>query len=367
MFRLACMEFVNGTRGKLSSLFPQVLGSSTSTSILDQRSPESVGARTLTSSCSSCGSSSGSKRVTDLVVVPMHQQYKKIDPAYPLYRNKIPFHLLPVVDGYTEGETRLIRRIRDHNSDIEWQLINGVNPKACDRNGDPALHLALRNGRSESELEMLMEAGADPYVKNRGGFSAFDLAKSSVGEDRLLELYATARLISDLKMGYEEDVSEWLELGADPNMRGLEDVNATHCAMIHCISPNLVLLLLEHGAKLFHDDGDGDLDPFDLIPESYRAYRALIHSVYASHSIFQSLRAKQYDGLERLIEYTDLNNTDSKGHCIGHLILHPSVPDDLRLACFKQGTNPCRVGPGGMDGFQKVLDPQRRYHIDAIP
>ena len=81
------------------------------------------------------------------------------------------------------GEGILSLALRAHSDEkarlwIDRLLNRGAELIDRDRNGDTALHVAARSGYTES-VRCLMDAGADPYLKNVRGERPIDLAQSN--------------------------------------------------------------------------------------------------------------------------------------------------------------------------------------------
>ena len=75
-----------------------------------------------------------------------------------------------------------------HGSIVELLLEHGADPNARQRGGFTPLHAAAQNGDRES-VEVLVERGADTTAATDDGKTAADLA-AAAGHDELVELLA---------------------------------------------------------------------------------------------------------------------------------------------------------------------------------
>jgi ankyrin repeat protein len=67
-----------------------------------------------------------------------------------------------------------------HTRGLPWLLAHGANPNELHpRHGDNALHAAVKAGCGEKVIRLLLDAGADPRVKNAEGKTAAQLAKKA--------------------------------------------------------------------------------------------------------------------------------------------------------------------------------------------
>jgi len=71
---------------------------------------------------------------------------------------------------------------------MKWLLAHGADPNVLNKiYGETALHAAIKSGRSEAVIRMLLEHGANPKVKNAAGETAIALAKK-LRKSRVLKL-----------------------------------------------------------------------------------------------------------------------------------------------------------------------------------
>jgi cytohesin len=120
----------------------------------------------------------------------------------------------------------------------------GINPNIQDVDGSTPLHVATQYGYPDV-VELLLEYGADPYVKdNKYGWTPLHYAawNGSVEVAKLL-----------------------LEYGADPNVRNDDGWTPLHEASFHC-DDVAARILIDHGADPTIKDNKGRT-PSDVLRE----------------------------------------------------------------------------------------------------
>ena len=78
------------------------------------------------------------------------------------------------------GETCLMKAV-ELKEICQLLIDKGADVKAQDENGDLALHHAIEKDRPGT-VELLLDHGSDPYVKNKAGDDAFQMASLKVRE-----------------------------------------------------------------------------------------------------------------------------------------------------------------------------------------
>lgn len=164
---------------------------------------------------------------------------------------------------------------------LSYEFVSGMNPiniNVRDCNGDTALLKAVQE-ENMSEIQTLLNQGANPNLQNQYGYSAFCIAVQQGNLDLVKALFnkgvkvnpdglrtVTTPLIDAVKafcqdpenMNRLDIVKFLLEKEADPNIRP-DDYGATAIdIVIQNKNVNLLKLLFEHGAKVDTWSGLGE-------------------------------------------------------------------------------------------------------------
>lgn len=170
---------------------------------------------------------------------------------------------------------------REEMEGLELLLKAGADPNGANERGETALHWAVWRGRSPQIVGWLLDHGADINAKRKDGRTAYAMAAQS-GQKETVQLLASrgadiqlsaldrfvaeraeeegarrealapenSRLLPDLAASHQtEAVRRLLEAGVPVDSRGEAGGTALHWACWKGF-PDLVKLLLEHGASL---------------------------------------------------------------------------------------------------------------------
>lgn len=82
------------------------------------------------------------------------------------------------IDDSSIGETPLLAAFNWKRFAVaEWLLANGANPNAADKQGNTALHHAVKKKYPLPQIELLLRYGANPNLTNQAGVSPMMLAE----------------------------------------------------------------------------------------------------------------------------------------------------------------------------------------------
>lgn len=162
----------------------------------------------------------------------------------------------------------------DHHI-LAYMLDAGADPNLKDGNGMTPLHHALISVRGEvlsDVVATLGKAGADPFAVDDDGRTPLDLVS---GERRAQA--ATGLLKAAMESGFDHQIlAHMLDAGADPNVRDANGRTPLHHVLVSVPTDDLDRIaarLGAAGADPFSIDNEGHM-PFDLVPRERRIQAA---------------------------------------------------------------------------------------------
>jgi pectate lyase len=140
-----------------------------------------------------------------------------------------------------------------HKDIVELLIARGANVNVTrDDTGDTALHIAVKSQHKDI-AELLITKGTDINAENSAGKTALDIALEQDQKDIIELLMANGAETSSIYvaagMGDLAKVREFIEKGADVNMRYTRHETALHIAALNGYK-EIVELLLAHGADV---------------------------------------------------------------------------------------------------------------------
>lgn len=154
------------------------------------------------------------------------------------------------------------------------ELLINKNPEAVnqiDRNGDTALHIALKYNPVYDNIKLLLDKGADINIKEQQGFNALltaatwtnnlDIIKLLVERGADIHQYlpngSNNALTISITANKPEFVKYFIEKGADVNEK---TPNGLYPAGMACMNGNaeIIKMLADNGAELSLKDGRGN-------------------------------------------------------------------------------------------------------------
>ena len=160
---------------------------------------------------------------------------------------------------------------REDAEGVRLLLAAGADPNATNDRGETALHWAVGRGRSAEIVAALLDAGASIDARRGDGLTAYALAVQT-DQPTIAQLLATRGAsteigpeasvsLPDLVMNrHTSAVRALLAKGVDVNTRGDAGGTALHWACWKGY-PDLVRLLLDHGASLTIEDDEYHAPP----------------------------------------------------------------------------------------------------------
>ena len=194
---------------------------------------------------------------------------------------------------------------------VQMLLENGADPNLKNNAGWTALMLAARNCGTESTeniVQMLLENGADPNLKNNNGWTALMHAARYCGEEST-----------------ENTVKMLLENGADPDVKNNKGFTALFLASKYNKNHNAIPILIKYMSK-FNQDEIVELiklnfydfvEEYNFLKYNHKLIMKQVKQVNSFHLRPTSIRTKihllqmnlshkNYSKLEELSEYQDV-------------------------------------------------------------
>ncbi len=164
------------------------------------------------------------------------------------------------------GKTQLMKAAANDDVRIMTQLINaGADVNLKDKNSWNALMYASRFGEKKETVEILLNSGADPLVKNTYGITPAEIAavyNESVEIIGVMLLHSDPLIIKKsfisaiLKQRKPEVIKAIIDCGANVNGM-LKGKTALMYAAANNTDTDIIRLLLDHGADISISDADG--------------------------------------------------------------------------------------------------------------
>ena len=164
---------------------------------------------------------------------------------------------------YDYGNTPLhAAAIYGYSEIVEFLLNHGVDPNIRNKKyGATPLHYAAAYGNSKV-VEVLLEHGADPNIRDKNGITPLHFAAVS-DYPKIVEVLHKKGLsdyddtpLQAAEFNYPEVVKLLLEHGANPNIQDADGWTPLHFAVKSC-HVDVVRVLLDHGADLTIRNNEG--------------------------------------------------------------------------------------------------------------
>ena len=188
------------------------------------------------------------------------------------------------------GETCLIKAVKFKEL-CQLLLDNGADVKAQDENGDLALHHAIKTDQPDT-VQLLLDHGSDPYVKNKAGNDAFQTASLEGRELILKELLfkfkpSVQRWIESYQLlgGYYVDVRDDTDKAINFWKDAVDIQQMNSCVEIMPSKPNPVYLFAQEVNTV------EELDAFARNRESVHMYALMIRERILGPNHRETIRA----------------------------------------------------------------------------
>ncbi|CAB0039786.1 unnamed protein product [Trichogramma brassicae] len=241
------------------------------------------------------------------------------------------------------------------NKVVQWLLRSGADPHLVNKNGDTALHLALK-GQHEEAAIWLMRYGADPSLATKDGDTSLHLALkrrhhkivccllSSSVDPSLANKDGDTLLHLALKHRNNKEVVEWmLRAGAGLSLANKHGETPLHLALKHRYE-EIAESILRSGIDLSLANNDG-LTPLHLIC-SYYYYKIDLLEIFFQIN----------DESNQLVR---VDARDNKGNTALHLAVDNANEKAAKLL-LKRDANPNLADAEGSTTLQIICSSYRR-------